>query len=139
MVVHHHAVHGIRHQQCLGVAGVFAAEVTAVLTSDREVKDPLIQKLDLRQKMASNPTNDFDTWRAHADPYLVMPDEVAKRLYDREIDDSVSNEHEAKSPTHLADELIRADSVKLKFSDEVYPLTAAEVCWIVAGLRGIQQ
>jgi hypothetical protein len=113
--------------------------MSSAIGDDREVKDPLIQKLDLRQKMASNPTNDFDTWRAHADPYLVMPDEVAKRLYDREIDDSVSNEHEAKSPTHLADELIRADSVKLKFSDEVYPLTAAEVCWIVAGLRGIQQ
>ena len=79
------------------------------------------------------------SWRAHADPYLVLPEEAAKRLYEKETEESVSNEHESKSPTQLTEELLRADSVKLKFSDEVYPLTATEISWLVVGLCGIQQ
>lgn len=44
---------------------------------------------------------------------------------------------EAKDPGQLADEIARADTVKLRFDEEVYQLTKDEVGWIVLALRGI--
>ena len=45
-------------------------------------------------------------------------------------------EFEAKTPRQLAEELSRADTVKLNFGGEVYQLTENEVGWIVLALRG---
>lgn len=46
----------------------------------------------------------------------------------------VTTEFEAKTPQQLGKEIARADSVKLKFDEEVYPLTRLEIGWIVAAL-----
>ncbi len=43
----------------------------------------------------------------------------------------------AKNPTQLADDIARADTVKLRFDEEVYQLNRDEVGWIVLALRGI--
>lgn len=44
---------------------------------------------------------------------------------------------EAKSPAQLADDVAKADTIKLNFGGEVYKLTKAETDWIVLALRGI--
>lgn len=49
-------------------------------------------------------------------------------------DDHVTTEFEAKTPRQLGEEISRADSVKLKFDEEVYSLTRLEIGWIVAAL-----
>lgn len=51
-------------------------------------------------------------------------------------DEFVTTEFEAKTPRQLGEEISRADSVKLKFDEEVYPLTRLEIGWIVAALAG---
>ena len=50
-----------------------------------------------------------------------------------------STEFAAKSPFQLAEEISRADTVKLNFGGEVYGLTKDEIGWIVLALRGISQ
>lgn len=46
---------------------------------------------------------------------------------------------EAKCPAELADDIARADTVKLNFGGEVYQLNQDEVSWIVLALRGISR
>lgn len=50
----------------------------------------------------------------------------------------VTTEFEAKTPEQLAEELARADTIKLNYGGEVYQLTEREVDWIVQSLRGIK-
>lgn len=40
-------------------------------------------------------------------------------------------------PAQLADDIARADTVKLRFGDEVYQLTEEEVGWIVDAMRAL--
>lgn len=49
--------------------------------------------------------------------------------------EDVTTKYEAHSPGQLAAEIARADSIKLKFDEEVYPLTKLEIEWIVFALR----
>lgn len=49
--------------------------------------------------------------------------------------DVIATTFEAKAPAQLAEEISRADSVKLRFDEEVYPLTRTEIDWIVLALR----
>lgn len=72
---------------------------------------------------------------------LLDPEANAVRYRARRqlgIPQMVTTEFEAKTPEQLAEELARADTIKLNYGGEVYQLTEREVDWIVQSLRGIK-